>query len=89
MGRDHRTGLPDKLIPCPLGARHTSDSCQKSRCEYVSIPLRTKSRFITTNTGDDYLQKLWTKCFFLILLLMLLKLILFFCGGFCTYFFCS
>jgi hypothetical protein len=84
MGRDHRTGLPNKLMPCPLGARHTSDSCQKSRCEYVYIPLRNKTQF-NTNTGDDIIQKIWTNFLLLILLLILLKFLLFFCGGFCTY----
>jgi len=84
MGRDRRTGLPNKLISCPLGARNTSDSCKKSRCEYVYIPLRNKSQII--NTGDDYTEKLWTKFIFLILILMFIKFALFFCGGCCTFF---
>ena len=86
MGRDRRTGLPNKLMPCPLGARNTSDSCKKARCEYVFIPLRNRSQ-LNHNTGDDYIQKIWTKFVYLILLLILLKLVLFFCGGFCTFLF--
>jgi hypothetical protein len=85
MGRDHRTGLPNKLIPCPLGARITSDSCKKSRCEYVFIPLRDKSQS-TIITGDDYIEKIWTKLFHIILILILIKLILFLSAVFCTYF---
>jgi hypothetical protein len=81
MGRDHRTGLPNKLIPCPLGARNTSDSCKKSRCEYVLIPLRTKSQ-----TGDDYLQKLWSKFLVIIFILIILKLFFVFSGACCTFF---
>ncbi len=84
MGRDRRTGLPNKLIPCPLGARNTSDSCQKSRCAYVSIPLRNHSE--KNHTGNDYLSKFWSKILFLILILIFLKLVLVCCGGCCTFF---
>jgi hypothetical protein len=84
MGRNHHTGLPNKLIPCPLGARITSDSCKKARCEYVFIPLRNKSQI--NNTGDDYIQTIWTKFVIIILILIFLKLVLFFCGGCCTFF---
>ncbi len=87
MGRDHRTGLPNKLIPCPLGARNTSDSCKKSRCQYVFIPLRDKSS-IDNNTGNDYIQKLWTKFLFVILILMFIKFLVFFFGA-CYSFFLS
>lgn len=84
MSRDHRTGLPNKLMTCPLGARNTSDSCRKSRCEYVLIPLRNKSQI--NNTGDDYKLTIWTKFLLLILILIFLKLVLFCCGAFCTFF---
>jgi hypothetical protein len=87
MGRDHRTGLPNKLITCPLGARNTSDSCKKARCEYVFIPLRNKSP-INNNTGDDdYIQIFWTKFLLIILILIFIKLVVFFCGGCYSLFF--
>ena len=79
MGRDHRTGLPNKLIPCPLGARKTSDSCRKSRCEYVSIPIRGQ----TQNLGDDYKENIWIQW---LLILIFLKLFVIFCGA--CYSFC-
>jgi len=84
MGRDHRTGLPNKLISCPLGARNTSDSCKKARCEYVFVPLRNKLQ--TIHTGDDYFSTIWTKFLLIILILILFKLVLFFFGGFCSFF---
>ena len=83
MGRDHRTGLPNKLMPCPLGARNTSDTCKKARCEYVFIPTRHKYK----TPGDDYsVPAIWTKFMLVILVLMFLKFIVFFCGGCCTLF---
>ena len=82
MGRDHRTGLPNRLIPCPSGARNTSDSCRKSRCEYVSIPLRNRSQF--PPTGDDFLANLYPKFLILLLILIFLKLLFIVCGSCCT-----
>jgi hypothetical protein len=84
MSRDHRTGLPNKLIPCPLGARNTSDSCKKARCEYVFIPLRDKSPI--NNTDNDYIQTLWRKFLFVILILILIKFLLLFFGACCSLF---
>jgi hypothetical protein len=83
VSRDHRTGLPNKPVPCPLGARNTSDTCKKARCEYVFIPLRTRLQTITT--GEDYFSTIWTKFLLVIFLLILLKLVLFCLGGFCTF----
>ncbi len=84
MGRDHRTGLPNKLITCPLGARNTSDSCKKARCEYVFIPLRNRSQI--NNTGDDYIQRQWKKFLVIILIFMFIKFLLFFFVSCCTFF---
>lgn len=85
MGRDYQTGLPNKLISCPLGARLQSDSCKKARCEYVFVPLRNKSQI--NNTRDDYIQTIWAKFVLIILLLIFLKLVLFCLGGCYSFFF--
>ncbi|UJR32000.1 hypothetical protein I4U23_019470 [Adineta vaga] len=85
MSRQYHTGLPNQLIPCPLGAFHTSDSCQKSRCEYVYIPLRKKSPF-PKDIDTDFIPTLWTKLVFIILILMFVKLLVVFCGGCYAYF---
>jgi hypothetical protein len=85
MGRDGLTGLPNKLIPCPAGARNTSDSCQKSRCAYVSIPLRNRST-IRTPTKDEYLWKICRKFILVILILIVLKIVFVICGACCTLF---
>jgi hypothetical protein len=74
MNRDDHTGLPNQLIPCPLGARYASDSCKKARCEYVFIPLRNPNRQIHTD------NLIWINLFIIILVLILLKSFLFFCN---------
>jgi len=86
MSREHRTGLPNKLIPCPSGARNTSDTCKKARCEYVFIPLRNKIQIINTGDNDHNLSTIWTKFILIILILMILKLVLFFSAACCNLF---
>ena len=63
VNRNEQTGLPTELIPCPLGARNTSDSCRKARCEYVYIPLRTQDKDIS----------LWINFFLIIFVVLLLN----------------
>ncbi|CAF3518559.1 unnamed protein product [Rotaria socialis] len=79
IDRDQNTGLPNKLIPCPLGARNTSDSCRKARCEYVSIPLRNRLELNIIN--QDYVPKIWTILIRVIFVLLVLKLVLVSFGG--------
>ncbi|CAF2098977.1 unnamed protein product [Rotaria magnacalcarata] len=79
IDRDQNTGLPNKLIPCPLGARNTSDSCRKARCEYVSIPRRNRLELNIIN--EDYIPKIWTILIRVIFVFLVLKLILISFGG--------
>jgi hypothetical protein len=72
MNRDDQTGLPNKLIPCPSGARNASDSCKKFRCKYVFIPLRNPIREIYSYNS------IWRNLFSIIFLLILLKYFLVF-----------
>jgi hypothetical protein len=67
MNRDDQTGLPTQLIQCPIGARITSDSCEKARCKYVYIPLRSHPR----ENDLDFLFPL--KIISIIFLLIILK----------------
>lgn len=86
MGRDERTGLPNQPIPCPLGARHTSDSCEKAHCAYVSIPLHHRISFsfppvhLPTGADDDYFSTIWGKLLFLTLVVICLKYFLVLCS---------
>ena len=52
FARDNLTGYPTHPIPCPFGARNTSDSCLKSHCEFLSIPIR--QRTIYRRVFDSY-----------------------------------
>lgn len=70
LGRDDQTGYPTAPIPCPFGARNTSDSCRKARCEYVSLPIRTPTDRIEIKSYDDHFLLL------AIFLFIALKLIL-------------
>lgn len=84
MGRDDQTGLPNQPIPCPLGARHTSDSCEKAHCAYVSIPLHHRISFSIPPrplpTGyDNYLSTIWQKLLYLTLIIIFLKYFLILC----------
>ncbi|CAF1117577.1 unnamed protein product [Rotaria sordida] len=85
INRNHHTGLPNESISCPLGARNTSDSCKKARCEYVFIPLRNKLQ--SNNTGENSTQIIWIKFILIIFIFTLLKLVFFFCGGFYAFFY--
>lgn len=76
MGRDDQTGLPNQLIPCPLGARNASDSCKKSRCEYVIIPLSISP--ILPTTQIDLYNSIWINIFCLIFLVIILKYLTYF-----------
>ncbi|CAF1055418.1 unnamed protein product [Rotaria sordida] len=71
MHRDRHTGLPNRFVTCPPGARNTSDSCKKAQCEYVFIPLRNQYRQISTD--NYYFPPLWTTLLSIIFLLILLK----------------
>ncbi|CAF1384808.1 unnamed protein product [Adineta ricciae] len=75
MDRDETTGLPTRLIPCPSGARNTSDSCKKARCEYVFVPLRNQSQRILSD--DNHTSSNFTLFLFIILIIILLKYVLF------------
>jgi hypothetical protein len=72
MDRDIDTGLPNQLIPCPPGARYASDSCKKSRCEYVFIPLRNPNRQINVD------HSIYINLLCIIFLLILFKYFLYF-----------
>lgn len=75
FGRDESTGYPTHPIPCPLGARNTSDSCAKSHCELLSIPKRSttpKHRIESTSPSDHCCF-----CFLLMLILLLIVVKLF------------
>ena len=78
--RNNDTGLPNQLISCPLGARMTSNSCQKAQCEYVFVPLRNK--FIQSNENDYFhIQTIWRHFILIIFMFIFLKFILVFCEG--------
>ena len=80
IDRDGDTGLPNKLISCPLGARMTSNSCQKAQCEYVVVPLRNK--FIQLDDSYYfYIQTIWRKFILIIVMFIFFKFILVFCEG--------
>ena len=86
MGRDQRTGLPNAPIPCPLGARHTSDSCEKARCAYVSIPLHhRKISSLSQPTANDYLSTIVSKLLCLTLLVIFLKYFLLLASMCCSW----
>jgi hypothetical protein len=74
MNRDDQTGLPKQLIQCPIGARITSDSCEKARCKYVFIPLRNPSPEIHL----DY--SYWLNIISIIFLLIIFKYFLSLCN---------
>jgi len=54
MNRDEQTSLPTRFISCPLGARKTSNSCEKYHCEYVSIPIRQRTFSIRSTTVEKF-----------------------------------
>jgi hypothetical protein len=78
MDRDDQSGLPKQLIQCPTGARITSDSCKKARCEYVFIPLRDENKQIHPSE-NHFLANL----LLIIFVLIVLKYLVFFCS--CLY----
>lgn len=77
MHRNHHTGLPDRFIPCPFGARNTSDSCQKAKCVYVSIPIDA------IYSNNVWIPSVWTTLLSIIFLLILIKYLLILCGVCC------
>jgi hypothetical protein len=74
INRDDQTGLPNQLIQCPIGARITSDSCEKARCKYVFIPLRNQYREIHLDNS------LWINLISIIFLIILFKYFISFCS---------
>ncbi|UJR14731.1 hypothetical protein I4U23_001723 [Adineta vaga] len=77
--RDDDSGIPDRLISCPLGARNVSDSCRHARCEYVFIPLRNQTRQIILD--DNNFPSISIQILLFIFLLILLKYILVLCAS--------
>ncbi|CAF3653075.1 unnamed protein product [Adineta steineri] len=77
MNRDDDSGLPNRLITCPPGARNASDSCRKARCEYVFIPLR--NHVGVNHTGDYYFSSILRNLLCFIFILILLKFLVSFC----------
>lgn len=79
MARDVNTGLPNGFMPCPAGARNASDSCRKSHCEYVVVPVRNQNR--PNELADLSSSYRWANFVYVILAVLVFKYVLFFAAS--------